>query len=71
MKKKKLSAPQLVNSNDGRNIDRSSQIAEKYHGYREVLKTYFRDKESSIRPDYREDANSAAVEGVPTSGLHS
>ena len=36
-----------------------------------MLKTYFRDKESSIRRDYREDANSAAVEGVPTSGLHS
>lgn len=67
------SAPQLVNSNDGRNIDRSSEIAEikKYHGYKEVLKTYFRDKESSIRRYYREDANSAAVEGVPTSGLHS
>ena len=71
MKKKKLSAPQLVNSNDGRNIDRSSEIAEKYHGYREVLKTYFRDKEYSIRRYYREDDNSAAAESVTASGLHS
>ena len=36
-----------------------------------MLNTYFRDKEYSIRRDYREDANSAVAEGVPTSGLHS
>lgn len=36
-----------------------------------MLKTYFRDKESSICGDYREDVNSASAEGVPTSGLRS
>lgn len=36
-----------------------------------MLKTYFRDKESSICRDYREDVNSAYAEGVPTSGLRS
>ena len=36
-----------------------------------MLKTYFRDKEYSIRRDYREDDNSAAAESVTASGLHS
>ncbi len=36
-----------------------------------MLKTYFRDKEYSIRRYYREDDNSAAAESVTASGLHS
>ena len=62
---------QLIPMMEEIQIEVPRQRKKNYHGYREVLKTYFRDKESSIRRDYREDANSAAVEGVPTSGLHS
>jgi hypothetical protein len=63
------SMPLLVNSNDGRNIDRSADIADAYHGDKEGLNTYFTNKESSIRRAYREDTNSAAADGVPASEL--
>lgn len=61
----------LVDSNNGRDIDRSAYIADAYHGDRDGLNSYFRDKESSIRRDYREDSNSAAMDGVPASELQS
>ena len=61
--------PLLVNPNDGRNIDRSADIADAYHGDKDGLNTYFATKESSIRSAYREDTNSAAADGVPASEL--
>ena len=63
------STPLLVNPNDGRNIDRSADIADAYHGDKDGLNTYFTTKESSIRSAYREDTNSAAADGVPASEL--
>ena len=63
------SMPLLVNPNDGRNIDRSADIADAYHGDKDGLNTYFTTKESSIRSAYREDTNSAAADGVPASEL--
>lgn len=65
------SVPLSVNANDGRNIDRSADIAEAYHGDKYGLNHYFKDKESSIRRDYREDSNLAAAQGVPASELNS
>jgi hypothetical protein len=65
------SASLLADSNDGRTIDRSADIADAYHGDRDGLNTYFREKEASIRRDYREDSNSAAIDGVSARELHS
>lgn len=64
------SAPLLVNPNDGRNLDRTADIAEAYRGDRDGEEAYFREKEASIRRDYREDSNSAAAEGESASELH-
>jgi len=63
-------APQFVNANDGRNIDRTADIATEFHKDKEGLNTYFNNKEESIRRDYREDSNSGAVDGVQASELH-
>jgi len=41
-----------VNANDGRNIDRSADIADEFRGDRAGLDTYFRDKEYIICSDY-------------------
>ena len=58
-----------VNANDGRNIDRSSDIADEFRGDRTGLDTYFRDKESSIQRDFVKDSESAAADGVSASEL--
>lgn len=60
-----------VNSNDGRNIDRSADIANEYRGDRAGLDTYFRDKESSIQRDFLQDTESGAADGVSASELES
>ncbi|TKW60353.1 MAG: hypothetical protein DI638_10555 [Gemella sp.] len=65
------SVPLSVNPENGRDLDRSADIADAYHGDKDALETYFRDKEASIRRDYREDTNSAAIDGVKASELHS
>ena len=62
--------PLAVNPNNGTELDRSADIAERFYKDKDGLNNYFTDKESSIRRDYREDSNSAAVEGVPASELH-
>jgi hypothetical protein len=64
------SMPLAVNANNGTELDRSADIAERFYKDKDGLDNYFTDKESSIRRDYREDSNSAAVEGVPASELH-
>jgi hypothetical protein len=64
------STPLSVNANNGRDIDRTSEIADAFHGDKDGLNTYFNEKESSIRRDYREDSNSAAIAGVSASELH-
>ena len=46
-----------VNANDGRNIDRSADIADEFRGDRAGLDTYFRDKESSIQRDFIQDTD--------------
>ena len=58
-----------VNADDGRNIDRSSDIADEFRGDRTGLDTYFRDKESSIQRDFVEDSESGAADGVSASEL--
>jgi len=58
-----------VNANDGRNIDRSSDIANEFRGDRTGLDTYFRDKESSIQRDFVKDSESGAADGVSASEL--
>ena len=65
------SVPLSVNPSNGRDLDRSSEIADTYHGDKNGLNAYFTDKEASIRRDYRDDSNSAAAEGVPASELQS
>lgn len=65
------SVPLSVNPENGRDLDRSADIADAYHGDKDALETYFRDKKASIRRDYREDTNSAAIDGVKASELHS
>jgi len=64
------SMPLAVNANNGTELDRSADIAETFYKDKDGLNTYFSDKESSIRREYRQDSNSAAVEGVPASELH-
>jgi len=64
------SAPLAINVNNGTELDRSADIAETFYKDKDGLNTYFTDKESSIRRQYREDSNSAAIEGVPASELH-
>jgi hypothetical protein len=61
--------PLLVNPNDGRNIDRSADIADAFHGDKDGLNNYFTNKESSIRRAYREDISSGDADGVPASEL--
>jgi hypothetical protein len=58
-----------VNADDGRNIDRSSDIADEYRGDKTGLDTYFRDKELSIQRDFDRDSESAAADGVSASEL--
>lgn len=58
-----------VNADDGRNIDRSSDIADEFRGDRTGLDTYFRDKESSIQRDFVKDSESGAADGVSASEL--
>lgn len=65
------SLPVSVNPENGRDLDRSADIADAYHGDKNALNTYFRDKEASIRRDYREDSNSGAIHGVTASELQS
>jgi hypothetical protein len=60
-----------INPSNGRDLDRSSEIAEAFHRDKEGLNNYFKEKEDSIRRDYRQDSNSAAVDGVQASELHS
>ena len=64
------SAPLAINVNNGTELDRSADIAETFYKDKDGFNTYFTDKESSIRRQYREDSNSAAIEGVPASELH-
>lgn len=47
------SAPQLVNSNDGRNIDRSSEIAEKKKNIMGIEKCPFPDHQHICPPEPR------------------
>jgi hypothetical protein len=58
-----------VNADDGRNIDRSSDIADEYRGDKTGLDTYFRDKELSIQRDFDRDSESGAADGVSASEL--
>ena len=58
-----------VNADDGRNIDRSSDIADEFRGDRTGLETYFRDKELSIQRDFDRDSESGAADGVSASEL--
>jgi hypothetical protein len=60
-----------VDANDGRNIDRSSDIADEFRGDKHGLENYFRDKESSIQRDYTQDVESGAADGVSDSELES
>jgi hypothetical protein len=60
-----------VNANDGRNIDRSSDIANEFRGDRTGLDTYFRDKEESIKRDFIQDSETGAADGVSANELES
>jgi hypothetical protein len=60
-----------INSGNGRDLDRTSDIADALHGDRAAIANYFSDKENSIRQDYRIDSNSGAVAGVSAHELHS
>ena len=60
-----------VNADNGRNIDRSSDIANKYRGDKDGLDTYFKDKESSVQRDYIQDYESGTADGVSASELES
>jgi hypothetical protein len=61
----------LVDANDGRNIDRTRDIANEFRGDRDGLERYFRDKESSIERDFVQDSESGAADGVSESELQS
>jgi len=60
-----------VNANDGRNIDRSSDIANEFRGDRTGLDTYFRDKEESIKRDFIQDSETGPADGVSANELES
>ena len=59
-----------VNPNDGRELDRTQAIANKYFEDKTGLGQYFSDKERAIYDAYREDSNSAAISGVQASELN-
>ena len=61
----------LVDANNGRNIDRTQDIAKEFRGDRDGLERYFRDKESSIERDFVQDSESGAADGVSESELQS
>ena len=60
-----------VNADDGRNIDRSSDIADEFRGDKTGLNTYFRDKEESIKRDFIQDCETGAADGVSANELES
>jgi len=59
----------LVDANNGRNIDRTQDIANEFRGDRAGLETYFRDKESSIERDFLQDSESGVADGVSENEL--
>ena len=65
------SATMSVNSNDGRNIDRTMDIAEKYRGDQEGLGRYLEDKAASILRDTEVDYRAAAAGGADEGQLQS
>lgn len=65
----KKSSTQLIDANNGRDLDNTQEIADAFRNNAAGLENYETQKTNSINRDYRLDSNSAAASGVPASEL--